>query len=131
MVTLSTAQPVARVTIVMKKGVAVPIRVDDPGGLLPRHEGKTEGAHLLLGVSNDAFAFRPARLISADARGRNHQVVVPFGSPVKLVVFSSFFRLTDASGFALPSARSTAIPVLVPPGQQPPVIRLVVTGGGR
>ena len=55
-----------------------------------QNEGKTPGAHLLLGMDNDAFAFRPATVVSQDANGRNHQIVIPFNSPVKLVVYSSF-----------------------------------------
>ncbi len=129
-VTLSAAEPVARVTIVMKKGVAVPIRVDDPAGLLSQHEGKTPGAHLLIGVGNDAFVFVPASVTSQDAKGRNQQVVIPFNAPVKLVVYSSFFQLADAMGVALPKT-GAAIVLTIPTGQQPATIGLRVTGGGR
>jgi len=130
MVTLSSAQPVASVTMVMKKGVAVPIRVDDPGRLLSQHEGKTPGAHLLIGVGNDAFVFLPASVTSQDAGGRNQQVVIPFNSPVKLAVYSSFFQLADATGLALPKT-GAAILLTVPTGQQPATVGLRVTGGGR
>src|SRR5258708_35055275 len=53
-VSLSTTQPSASVTMVMKKGAAVPIRVDDPGRWLAQHKGKTPGAHVLLHVGDDA-----------------------------------------------------------------------------
>ncbi len=130
-VSLSSSRSSASVAMVLNKGAAVPIRVDDPGQLLVQNEGRTAGAHILLGVGNDAFAFRPAPVISHDATGRTHQVVVPTGTPVKLVVFSSFFRMTDAAGTPLPAARAAAIPITLQPGQQPPPIRLIVTGGNR
>jgi len=128
-VALSDTQPTASVTIVMKKGAAVPIRVDDPGQLLSQHEGKTAGAHLLVGVGNDAFAFAPARVMSQDATGRNLEVVIPFNSTAKISVLSSFFRLADATGLPLPKTGVT-IPILVPAGQRPPAITLRVTGVG-
>src|SRR5580704_8971513 len=77
-----------------EKGVAVPIRVDDPGLSLSQNEGKTPGAHLLLGVATDALTFHPASVVSTDALGRNQQIVIPFNMPVKLVVNSAFFKLT-------------------------------------
>jgi hypothetical protein len=54
-----------------------------------------------------------------------------FDVPVKLLVSSSFFQLSDAVGLPLPRGGSTAIPVTVPTGRNPGVIRLIVTGGGR
>lgn len=131
-VSLSGTQPSASVTIILKKGVAVPIRVDDPGQLLTQNEGKTPGAHLLLGAGNDAFVFQQARVTSQDSTGRNHQIVIPFDTPVQLVVSSSFFQLSNVTtGLPLPRAGSTVIPVTVPSGQQPATVRLIVTGVGR
>jgi hypothetical protein len=43
--------------MIMKKGAAVPIRVEDPAKLLEQYEGKTPGAHLLLGVFSKARSF--------------------------------------------------------------------------
>ena len=128
-VSISAGQPVVSVTIVLRKGAAVPVRIDDPGQLLNQHEGKTRGAHLLLGVGNDAFAFIPAAVVSKDANGRDLQIVVPFNSPAKLVVYSSFFKLSDTAGIPLPKTTVT-IPVLVQRGQQPTPIRFNVMGGG-
>jgi hypothetical protein len=128
-VSLSSDQPTARITMVLKKGATVPIRIDDPGHFLSQNEGSTAGAHLLLGVPNDGFTFHPAALISQDANGRNHQIVVPFNSPVNLVVYSTFFRLSDAAGIPLPRT-AVRIPVLVAPGQSPATITLKVIGGG-
>src|SRR5258708_14579943 len=128
---LTAAQNSANVTAIMKKGVAVPIRVEDPDQLLSKNEGKTTGAHLLLGVASDAFVFHEAALISSDSTGRNYQIVIPFGSPTKLVVNGGFFLLSGAAGEPLARGKSGSIPITVPAGQQPPVVRMAVTGTAR
>ena len=130
-VTISGQQRSISVTMVMRKGVTVPIRVEDPGRLLEQHEGKTPGAFLLLGVFSDASVFHPAPVISKDASGRNHEIVVPHDTPVKIIVTSSFFQLNDAAGRQLSRTGPAEIPVTVPLGQTASTIRLVVTGVGR
>lgn len=127
--TISSGQPTAALGVVLKKGAIVPVQVDDPGQFLSLHEGATPGAHLLLGVGNDAFSFRLATPMSASATGRNYQIIIPFDVPEKLVVFSSFFKLSDATGLALPGA-ATAITINVPSGQTPTKVHLAITGGG-
>lgn len=129
-VSLSNAQPAASFDFVLKKGAAVPIRIDDPGHFLSQNEGKTPGAHLFLGVRNDASAICPVPLLSRDANGRNYQIVVPFNATVNLVVHSSFFHLSNASGSPI-GATGPSVAVTVPAGQQPAPIRFVVTGGGH
>lgn len=128
-ISLSVAQPTASLMLVMAKGAVVPIRVDDPLQLLAQNEGITREAHLLLGIGHDPFLFEPALVASSDLRGRNYQTVVPFNYPAKLVVYSSFFRLSNAAGAALPST-AVSIPFTVRTGQQPPTLRFVLTGGG-
>jgi len=125
--TLSRQQPSANLLVRMKKGVAVPVRVDDPGQLLVQHEGKTPGAHLLIGIGNDAGMFLPAVTTSRDAGGRNQQIVIPYDSPVKVVVNSGFFRLADQNGNAI-AKTGTGIPVLVPAGSLPTALLVKVTG---
>lgn len=126
---LSSAQPTASVNPVLKKGAAVLIRIDDPGNLLSQNEGKTPGAHLLVGVGTAAFSFHTAPIVSQDAAGRYQQVILPFNSTTSLVVRSSFFKLSDANGVSLPAGAT--IPITVPTGQVAPIIRLIVTGAGK
>lgn len=129
-ISLSSAQPVADTKVTMKKGAAVGIRLDDPGRLLSQFEGKAPGAHLLIGVGNNSNTFLPALVTSRDATGREYQVVIPFNALVKIVVYSSFFQLTDTMGLSVPRARTVAIPVTVVAGQPSPTIRLNIAGGG-
>lgn len=125
---LSAAVRSQTVTVVMRKGAAVPIRVDDAGRLLAHNEGKTPGAHLLLGVSSEAHVFHQARVVSEDATGRNYQITVPFDVSVNLIINSAFFKLSDAAGQPLARTGSAMVPVTVRSGQQPAVVRLTVAG---
>src|ERR1700693_605448 len=88
---------------------------------LPQYEGKLPAAQLLIGVGNDASFFRTAPIVSTQATGRNHQIVIPFGVTVILIVCSSFFQLSNAAGIALPTT-SASIPITVQPGQQPSLL---------
>jgi hypothetical protein len=128
---LSSSQRSVNVMAILKKGVAVPVRIDDPGQLLSQHEGNTPGALLLLGVRNDALAFHSATVTSRDSNGRNHEIVIPFDTPVKLTAFSSFFQLADENGTALSPTASTAVPLTVPSGTTPSTIKFIVIGRGR
>jgi hypothetical protein len=115
-------------TVVLKKGVEVPIRIDDPRQLLPQHEGRTTGAHLLVGVSTPASTFRPAVLTSREGTGRNLKVVIPYDRPVHVAISSSFFKLADSNGTQFPKP-GIAIPVRVPAGERAAPVRVAVTGG--
>lgn len=127
-VTVSPPLRSANVTIVLKRGAVVPIRVDDPSQLLAQNEGKTRGAHLLLGVRSDALIFHAASVTSQDSGGRNYAITVPHDVAVKLVVASSFFRLTDATGAAVAASGAGSIPVSVPSGKSPATVLLSVSG---
>jgi hypothetical protein len=126
--TISRTNPNASVTIILKRGAIVPVRIDDAGQLLAQHEGKTRGAGLFLTVSSPGFFFRLVPLVAHDSSGRNYEIVVPYNTPLTLVVQPSYYRVNDASGAALSQSRSTKIPLLVPAGQRIPPIRFTVAG---
>ena len=129
-VSISRGQRPADIVMELKRGVFVPIRIDDPSGTLLRNEGKTAAAHLLLGLNRENFVFYPAFLVSQDSTGKNYGIHVPFGARLNLVVSSSFFQLSDSVGIPLSKSGSTSIPLIVPTGQTPNAIKLIVTGGG-
>ncbi len=119
------------VMIVLRPAATLYIRVEDSGQLLDQHEGKTSGAHLLIGVTSDAFVFHPAVVASSDTAGRNYQVRIPYDAGVKLVLSSSFFSVADGAGAALPQQGSTSVPVTVGTGQPPAAVKFHVTGAGH
>lgn len=126
-VSLTQNQPSAAVSVVLAKGAPVNLRVNDPSGHLAANEGKTPGAHLLVGVAMPNMGFRLAAVVSQDAAGRTYQVVVPFDRSVVITAGSAFFQLADSTGKALPRL-GNVFPVLVPSGQQPPTLTLNLTG---
>ena len=126
-VSVASAQMNPGVTITMKKGVSLPIRIDDAGQLLTQHLGKTSGADLLIGISRPGQPFRPTIPVSEDASGRNHQFVIPFDTSVRLVVASSFFKLADAKGATLNNG-SNGTTISVAAGQQPQPVHVTVIG---
>ena len=128
-VSISAAQPSGSVAIVLRKGAVVTVRVDDTAQLLASNEGKSAGADFLVGVGHDTLVFEPALVQSTDASGRTQQVVIPYNYSANLLVFSSFFKLADATGAPLPT--NARIPITVSRGQPSPVIKLSVTGGGK
>lgn len=127
-VVVSAAQRRVGMTLVLKRGAAVSVRVDDPSQSLAQNEGKTPGAHLLLGVRTDAGFFRTASVVAQDPKGRDYSVTIPFDAKMNLVVATSFYRLTDATGAPLAASGAAAIPVAVQSGQAPPTLRLAVSG---
>jgi hypothetical protein len=129
-VTLSDVRTRANLTITLRKGVAVTIRIEDPNQLLPLHEGRTAGARLLLGVGSAGFVFRFVPVVSQDASGRDQRLVIPYDTPVNLVVRSTFFQVIDAMGAPLRRDEATLIPLAVQSGQQVAPIRFTVTGTG-
>jgi hypothetical protein len=130
-IAVSTLVPAPAASIVLKKGAAVAVRIDDAGQLLARHEGKTPGAHLLIGVTTRARTLRLASTVSRDETGRTQQIVIPFDTPVRITVASSFFRLADGNGASLtgPGGTGNGISVTVPAAQRSATIRLALTGG--
>ena len=76
------------------------------------HEGKTPGAHLLMGVGGSSLAFHSATIMSQDNTGRNHQVLIPFDRSTKISVASAFFQVRDETGTPV-----NLVPILVNSGQ--------------
>ena len=129
--TVTRSNPNPTLAITLKRGVAVPVRIDDQGQLLAQNEGKTPGAGLLLSVSGPGLFFRLVPLVSKDATGRNYQLLIPFNTQLTLVVHPSFYHLSNANGAALPQGASTKIPLLIPAGQQAAPIRFTIASTGR
>jgi hypothetical protein len=107
-VILASATAGSSITLTMRPGYRLPIRVDDPQGLLNAHDGKTPGAHLLVGVQG-GYHFETADIDSTDSAGRNISVLVPFDVAVPVTVQSAFFKLQDSAGNAI--GKAAALPV--------------------
>lgn len=123
-------QALTGISFILNKGALVTLRVIDPNQLLSIHQGKTPGAHLLLGVDTDALSFKMASVVSQDGSGRNYQLVIPYDRKVNVVISSALFRLLDTNNIPLPKSGGT-IPIIVSTGQQRPTLSLSVIGVGN
>lgn len=106
------------------------MRIDDPGQLLDKHEGKTPRARLLIGLGSPGFVFRLLPVVSKDSGGRRHEIAVPFDTPLTLVIRNSYFQVDDEAGARLSSSQARVIPLTVRPGQQVATVKLTVKGAG-
>jgi hypothetical protein len=93
------AGAVNRPALVLKRGVFLKVRVNDPRGLLPPMKNDPSRApNLIVGVVFGSGAFLAAANTRADQSGRDYQMSIPAGVPLKLWVFSRHVTLTDAQG---------------------------------
>jgi len=88
---------VNRPALVLKKGVFLRVRVNDPAGLLPPvKDGPLGAANLIIGVIFADGAYLGAANTSTGRAGREYQMSIPAGVPLKLWVFSRHVTLTDS-----------------------------------
>jgi hypothetical protein len=126
-VQLNANQMTKDVVVSLKRGVALPIRIDDAGGLLDKNEKSRAGAHVLVGVGTTSGMFQPAAVTASDKQGRTHEVLIPFDAPVKLVVQSDLFQMATDKGVAFASGRNEST-VNIPAGSSASTITVKVTG---
>jgi len=99
-----------------KQGVVVPVRhghplkvrVNDPNASSPPPIGTTAANYLAIHVIGPSGLAQPVLIASQDAKGRDHTLVVPYDTPLKLLVHSSTFILKDASGNDLAETITTS-----------------------
>lgn len=117
--------------IVLRQGTAVQVRVDDPGGLRSQHEGKTAGAGMMVAIASDGLVLRFVPVISTDAVGRTHQLIVPYERALRLIVQSGFFKVSDSLGVPLRETEATVVPFTVAKGKDLAPIGLRIAGTKR
>jgi hypothetical protein len=99
--------------IVLRLGTAVQVRIEDSGELLSRHDGKTTGAGILLALGGEQDLFRLLPILSTDAKGRTHRMVIPYDKALRLIIQSPFFKISDEIGVPLRDTDATVIPSLL------------------
>lgn len=96
--TLRAGRMVDGVVVRMQKGHVIAIRIDDPGGHMDAHLGKTRGAAIAVGASGPGEPFFHATLVNNAKNGKDYSITVPAGRPVKVQVHSTFFDVGDDKG---------------------------------
>jgi hypothetical protein len=128
-VTVGAGQTVTGLEIRLKQGVTLRVSITDPSKHLAAHEGKTAGAHLLVGVFTADGVFHAAPKVTGGAAARVYSLVVPADTPLELSVYSKFFQLSDEKGTAVASAGGT-VPFQAPARGQLRPFQFTVTGIG-
>lgn len=124
---LAKDQIVRDFPVLMKKGTALKIRLNDSTGSLSQNEKKTPGAHVLIGIVTARGSFLPLDISADDARGHDYVALVPEGAEVEVVVRSDFFEIDDNAGRAV--GRSAArFRITATKGQAAAPLTLSVTG---
>src|SRR5207248_4238068 len=81
--TLIAGQAVAGTRIALQPAAHMQVRINDPHKLL------APGNNVLIGVLTSSGRFRHALVKSSDAAGQNHEISIPFDTPVRLSVYIS------------------------------------------
>lgn len=98
------------VKMVLKRGVLLRVRINDPKGLLATEKVTAlGGGRLIVGVRFRSGAFLGSEAVSPFPGGQEFRMVVPAGLPCGLWLFSRSLLLDDSSGARL-TARGTLFP---------------------
>lgn len=91
-----TAGGTAVQDLVLERGQFVNIQLRDQEGFLGRHEGKTPGGHLLVGVTVPVGLIREAELVHDVSNGvRRYRVLVPLNVKFRYRVVSALFDVEN------------------------------------
>ena len=119
------AGPISKVaSFAVEKGHPVQIHIEDPQGLLLANEGKKAGAHLLVGVWTARGLFVPMPIITSQVKSRDHQIYIPYDSPITLSVYSKAFKMIGATGKDVDQRKGDSVPIQVSTGTQTAVTGL-------
>ena len=111
--TVTAGQALKSQKITMTTGTLLKVHFNDPGGLLLANEGKTAGAGVIVSVGGTVNVPMPLFVDVTTATGRDQSVAVPLSTALKVLVYSSFYKLADASGNAF--VGTYQVPVTIAP----------------
>jgi hypothetical protein len=125
-VPLAPGQIQQNVMVPIQHGYPLDIRVNDPSALLPAPIGNISANALAIHVIGPSGLAQPVPIASKSATSRDHILVVPYNTPLQLLIHSSNFALKDANGNAL--APTTQTSFTIPEGGSPPSFVVNVVG---
>lgn len=107
---VSENQILPSVRISLKEGVLAPVRIDDPSDFIAANEGKKPGASILIGAVLPNGTFLPISPVDDKKTmgGREHQILIPVDTDVKMVAASRVYQLSDSSGKKMRDGEATA-----------------------
>ena len=119
-VSIQDEQSTADLKVTLKKGTVVEVRVDDPGRLLAQHEGKTKGAGMMVAIASDGLVLRFVPIAATETAGRTHRLIVPYETPLRLIIQGGSFVVSDSFGIPLKEPEATVLPFTVAKGKDLP-----------
>ena len=127
-VSIQDEQSTADLKVTLKKGTVVEVRVDDPGRLLAQHEGKTKGAGMMVAIASDGLVLRFIPIAATETAGRTHRLIVPYETPLRLIIQGGSFAVSDSFGIPLKDAEATVLPFTVARGKDLPPFGIRIGG---
>ena len=115
-VTVANGQTVTVPTIQLQPSADLYVRVNDLSGNYAAALGKVPGASLMLAVHAPGGMLIPIPTTRSDSTGFDAHLPIPAGTTVSLMVFSSYFSLTDGNGAAISKSAGLRLPVTIPAG---------------
>jgi len=116
------------VEIRLTRGAEVRVRIEDPAGLTPTHNGLREVPRVIVGVQTETGAYHALRIDGKDKDGWDLRLTVPFDTALKLWVYSPDVELADAVDQRVDAARGLHIPFQVTRAENARQFTLVATG---
>lgn len=93
----TSAQTSAQMNITLQTGFPLTFRLNDPQNLLPAPGTTSGNAFVQFGIWDTNGHYHPASEVSGDSLGRNHQVLIPLSTAIKISVWASGVRVLDAN----------------------------------
>lgn len=124
--TVAAGQAIHGAVVRIDPAQQVTVSISDPTGAFAS-EGKTPGAHLVLGARAPSGALLPPLLAASSASGRTYNLTIPFDSPTDVVIAPGAFALEDDSGKPVPKG-GKAVKVTAASGGAPPGLAFVLKG---
>ena len=95
--TVTSGKTTGSVKITMARGAVIPIHINDPHQLLSTPKGAV-ASDLRIHVVTVKGHHYEAPIVASNKNGRDHQVTVPFGTPIQVQVISPHLAVNDDTG---------------------------------
>lgn len=122
LVTIPPGQSAASITITLRTGAILPIRLDDPQTLLPSAvslqsvslplPSSPPSPTVRFGVWSSEGQYHPAIHVSSDSAGRNYQILLPLAASVQFSAQATGVQIVDQAGKVFGGAPSVAFQVV-------------------
>jgi hypothetical protein len=98
-VQVNAGQVVPSQRLIVKKGSALQVRLNDPAKVLESSGAPTQPSpHVMVGVFTEKHVFQPLGVTSKDSGGRNLESTIPFDKAVSMHIVGKGVQVNDSNG---------------------------------